>query len=94
MALLFFIFAGYLPQTELISSQVVCDKQGYIVTDDGGRTNIEGVYGAGDVCKKRLRQLVTATADGAVAAETIVVDYPLEKMPEPAGDSQIGRAHV
>ena len=83
-----FIFAGYLPQTELISSQVVCDKQGYIVTDDGGRTNIEWVYGAGDVCKKRLRQLVTATADGAVAAETIVVDYPLEKMPEPAGDSQ------
>ena len=77
-----FIFAGYLPQTDMIKNQVVCDKQGYIVTDDGCRTNIEGVYGAGDVCQKRLRQLVTATADGAMAAETIAADYPLEQMPK------------
>lgn len=76
-----FIFAGYLPQTAIVKKQLVCDQQGYLITDDGKRTNVEGVYGAGDVCQKRLRQLVTAVADGAVAAETIVADYPLEQLP-------------
>ncbi|MCD8018130.1 MAG: FAD-dependent oxidoreductase [Clostridiales bacterium] len=75
-----FIFAGYLPQTEIVKKQLVCDSQGYLVTDEGKRTNVEGVYGAGDVCQKRLRQVVTAVADGAAAAETIVADYPLEQM--------------
>lgn len=76
-----FIFAGYLPQTNMVKKQLTCDKQGYLLTDDGKRTNVEGVYGVGDVCQKRLRQLVTAVADGAVAAETIAADYPLELLP-------------
>lgn len=76
-----FIFAGYLPQTDMVKKQLICDKQGYLLTDEGKRTNVEGVYGAGDVCQKRLRQLVTAVADGAVAAETIAADYPLDQMP-------------
>ena len=76
-----FIFAGYLPQTDMVKKQLICDKQGYLLTDEGKRTNVEGVYGAGDVCQKRLRQLVTAVADSAVAAETIAADYPLDQMP-------------
>ncbi|MDO5145470.1 MAG: FAD-dependent oxidoreductase [Eubacteriales bacterium] len=75
-----FIFAGYLPQTALVKNQLACDVHGYLVVDDGKRTNLEGVYGIGDVCRKKLRQLVTAVADGAMAAETIVLDYPLEKL--------------
>lgn len=75
-----FIFAGYLPQTDIVKKQLICDMQGYLLTDDGKRTNVEGVYGAGDVCQKRLRQLVTAVADGAVAAETIAADYPLDQL--------------
>lgn len=80
-----FIFAGYLPQTDIVKKQLICDMQGYLLTDDGKRTNVEGVYGAGDVCQKRLRQLVTAVADGAVAAETIVADYPLDQLASCAG---------
>lgn len=76
-----FIFAGYLPQTAMVNKQLICDQQGYLLTDEGQRTNVEGVYGAGDICQKRLRQLVTAVADGAVAAETIIADYPLEQLP-------------
>lgn len=83
-----FIFAGYLPQTDLVKKQLVCDKQGYLVTDEGKRTNVEGVYGAGDVCQKTLRQLVTAVADGAIAAETIVTDYPLEQMDASINEKQ------
>lgn len=75
-----FIFAGYLPQTDIVKKQLICDQQGYLITDEGKRTNVEGVYGAGDVCQKRLRQLVTAVSDGAVAAETIAADYPLEQL--------------
>ena len=80
-----FIFAGYLPQTDIVKKQLICDMQGYLLTDDGKRTNVEGVYGAGDVCQKRLRQLVTAVADGAVAAETIAADYPLDQLASCAG---------
>ena len=42
--------------------------KGYIVTDASQKTNVEGVYAAGDVCIKPLRQVVTATGDGALAA--------------------------
>jgi thioredoxin reductase (NADPH) len=63
----FFVFVGMLPQTELFEGKLALE-QGYIVTDDEMRTNVAGVYAAGDVRKKTLRQIVTATADGAVAA--------------------------
>ena len=45
---------------------------GYIVTDDEMRTALPGVFAAGDVRKKTLRQIVTATADGAIAAESAI----------------------
>jgi thioredoxin reductase (NADPH) len=63
-----FVFAGYEPATKLVAGKVALDGQGYIITDQDKQTNVSGVYAAGDVCVKRLRQMVTATADGAIAA--------------------------
>ncbi|MDR1184636.1 MAG: FAD-dependent oxidoreductase [Coriobacteriales bacterium] len=63
-----FVFAGYLPQSSEYIGAVRIDDHGYITTDEGMRTNIDGVYAAGDVRPKELRQLVTAVADGAIAA--------------------------
>lgn len=63
-----FVFAGYIPQTAEYAEQLRLDEYGYIVTDENMRTNIDGVYAAGDVRKKDLRQLVTAVSDGAIAA--------------------------
>lgn len=66
-----FIFAGYVPNTKWLNNQVELDKQGYIVTDVNRKTSVDGVYGAGDVCIKNLRQVVTAVADGATAATSL-----------------------
>ena len=63
-----FVFAGYAPATEAVKGVVELNEQGYIVTDLSQKTSAEGVYAAGDVCIKPLRQVVTATSDGALAA--------------------------
>ena len=63
-----FVFAGYAPATEAVKGIVALNEQGYIITDASQKTNVDGVYAAGDVCIKPLRQVVTATADGALAA--------------------------
>ncbi len=63
-----FVLAGYEPETALIRGMVKLNKQGYVVADNSRKTNIDGVYAAGDICEKNLRQLVTAVSDGAVAA--------------------------
>lgn len=63
-----FVLAGYAPATEKIREIVDCDDYGYVLTDASRKTNIDGVYAAGDVCVKPLRQVVTATGDGALAA--------------------------
>ena len=63
-----FVFAGYAPDTERVKGVVALNEQGYILTDPGQKTNVDGVYAAGDVCVKPLRQVVTATGDGALAA--------------------------
>ena len=63
-----FIFAGYEPETALVRELVDTDPQGYILTDDARRTSRAGIYAAGDVCRKNLRQVVTAVGDGATAA--------------------------
>ena len=63
-----FVFAGYAPATELVKGTVELNEQGYIVTDAAQKTSVDGVYAAGDVCIKPLRQVVTATSDGALAA--------------------------
>ncbi|MCI7239082.1 MAG: thioredoxin-disulfide reductase [Peptoniphilaceae bacterium] len=62
-----FIFVGYLPQTELFEN-VLEIKDGYIDTDEDMKTNIEGVFAVGDVRRKKVRQMVTAAADGCIAA--------------------------
>jgi len=63
-----FVFVGYLPNTGIFGDKLTLDKTGYILTDENMKTNIEGVYAAGDVRVKTLRQVVTATADGAIAS--------------------------
>ena len=63
-----FVFAGYEPASGLVKGLVKLDEKGYILTDGSLKTNVEGVYAAGDVCIKPLRQVVTATGDGALAA--------------------------
>jgi len=62
-----FVFVGYLPETKLFDGLVEMEK-GYIKTDADMHTNIPGVFAAGDCRVKSLRQVVTATADGAIAA--------------------------
>lgn len=66
-----FVFAGYAPETALLRGLVTLDEQGYLVTDGTQKTSAEGVYAAGDVCIKPLRQVVTATGDGAIAATSL-----------------------
>ena len=63
-----FISIGRCPATELFKHQLALDAQGYIMADESTKTSIDGVYAAGDVRTKTLRQVVTAAADGAVAA--------------------------
>ena len=63
-----FVSIGRAPNTKLVQGQVELDKSGYILSDETTRTNIPGVFAVGDVRTKPLRQIVTAVADGAVAA--------------------------
>lgn len=90
-----FIFAGYVPQTKVFNGLVEMDKWGYIITDENMHTSVEGVYAAGDLRPKVLRQVVTAVADGAIAsleAEKYVahekerlgiVEEQIEETPQP-----------
>lgn len=63
-----FVFAGYVPNTKLFADKVELNEQGYVITDANQKTNLDGVYAAGDLCVKNLRQVVTAVSDGAIAA--------------------------
>ena len=62
-----FIFIGFMPNSELFTDKVEMER-GYIVTSPDMKTNVDGVFAAGDIRVKSLRQVVTATADGAIAA--------------------------
>ena len=62
-----FVFIGFKPQTQLYEGKLEMENH-YILTDDNMRTGIPGVFAAGDIRAKSLRQVVTATADGAIAA--------------------------
>ena len=63
-----FVFAGYSPDTELVKDIAKLNEYGYVITDSSQKTTIDGLYAAGDVCIKPLRQVVTATGDGAISA--------------------------
>ena len=63
-----FVAIGVTPVTELFKGQIELDAQGYIITDKGGRTNVPGVFAAGDVQDPHYRQAITAAASGCIAA--------------------------
>jgi thioredoxin reductase (NADPH) len=65
-----FVAIGQSPETSQLTGVVDMDDAGYIVTDSGMRTSVPGVFAAGDIVKKQLRQVVTAAADGAVAVSS------------------------
>jgi thioredoxin reductase (NADPH) len=66
-----FVAVGQTPDTAIFDLNK--DEKGYIITDENMKTDIEGVFAAGDCRAKFLRQIVTATADGAIAAEQAVL---------------------
>ncbi len=63
-----FVAVGYIPKTSFVKDLVSLNEKGYIITDEKMATDIPGVFAAGDVREKTLRQVVTAVADGAIAA--------------------------
>lgn len=63
-----FVYIGFIPRTDLFKDYITLDKFGNILADETTKTNIDGVFAAGDVRSKSFRQLTTATADGTVAA--------------------------
>lgn len=63
-----FISIGRIPETELFKDKLSLDELGYIVAAENTKTSVDGVFAAGDVRTKELRQIVTAASDGAVAA--------------------------
>ncbi len=73
-----FIYIGLVPNTDYLKGKIKLSEDGYIITDENMKTDIEGVYAAGDIRKKNLRQIVTAVADGAQAAMS-AVEYLEEK---------------
>ena len=62
-----FVSIGRKPTTKFLNGAVVLDENGYIIADESTKTNVDGVYAAGDVRTKALRQIVTAVSDGATA---------------------------
>ncbi len=73
-----FVAIGIHPSTDLFADVVKCDEQGYVIAGEDGATNMPGIFVAGDSRKKRLRQIVTAVADGANAV-TAVQDFMVGK---------------
>lgn len=63
-----FVFIGHKPNTDLFRGILEMNENGFIITDEDLRTSVNGIFAAGDVRKKRLRQVITAAADGAIAA--------------------------
>ncbi|MGX7418438.1 FAD-dependent oxidoreductase [Carnobacterium gallinarum] len=74
-----FVFAGNQPSTEIFKDKIELNPQGYIPTDDFMETNVAGVYAAGDLRIKELRQIVTAVSDGAIAATAAQKYVTVEK---------------
>lgn len=66
-----FVFIGYEPQSKIFKDKVQMDKYGYIMTNEDLETNVKDVYAVGDIRPKKLRQVVTAVADGALASTVL-----------------------
>lgn len=63
-----FVAIGRKPDTEILAGKINLDKNGYVITDEKMKTNLDGVFACGDIRVKSLRQIVTACSDGAIAA--------------------------
>ncbi len=74
-----FILIGYVPSTEKVKGLVELNERNEIVTDENMKTNIEGVFAAGDSRAKRYRQITTAVSDGTIAALSVVEYLEKEK---------------
>lgn len=70
-----FVAVGTEPSTQLVRGILDLDENGYILAGEDTRTSLPGVYAAGDIRKKSLRQIVTAVADGAVAIYSAIADF-------------------
>lgn len=69
-----FIAVGQEPKNEIFSNIINIDEKGYIISEDGVHTNVDGIYVAGDARVKELRQVVTAVSDGAIAATIAILE--------------------
>jgi len=78
-----FVFTGYAPATDIVAGTVELTDDGHIVTDADMRTSVDGVYAAGDVRGKMLRQMITAASDGAIAATQL--EHHIARMQERTG---------
>lgn len=78
-----FIYIGMVPLTAPFKNLGILNEQGYVVTNDKMETSVEGIFAAGDVRDKTLRQIVTATGDGSIAAQT--AQHYVEELKEKIG---------
>jgi len=67
-----FVFVGYEPSAGFLPVEIKRDGAGFILTDDSCRTNVPGIFAAGDIRSKTVRQVATAVGDGATAASTAI----------------------
>ncbi len=63
-----FLYVGRIPPEDIISCELAVDEKGFIITDEGMRTSIKGIYAAGDIRSKQIRQIATSISDGMIAA--------------------------
>jgi thioredoxin reductase (NADPH) len=80
-----FTYIGTVPNTQLFEGQLELDDRGYIVTDRRMQTSVPGVFAAGDVQERVLRQVVTAAGSGAIAAmeaEKFIAEMEGQAQPE------------
>lgn len=77
-----FIAVGIHPNTELYQGLVEMDEQGYVLADESCKTTVDGIYAAGDIRKKALRQIITAVADGQMPSlrhKIILIKYNIRQ---------------
>jgi thioredoxin reductase (NADPH) len=71
-----FVFVGLVPETSFLNADLFdFDEYGFLITDENMETNIKGIYAAGDIRHKEIRQIVTAVSDGAIAASHAIREY-------------------
>ncbi|HBT50837.1 MAG TPA: thioredoxin-disulfide reductase, partial [Petrotoga sp.] len=71
-----FIFVGLVPETSFLNTDLFdVDEYGFLITDQNMETKVKGIYAAGDIRHKEIRQIVTAVSDGAIAASHAIREY-------------------